>query len=153
MNIREGTAGDSASIAELISVLANKYIVSEFSEAGKSQFLESNDEDSIRKFINGGFEYFVAEVSGQVVGIVGMRENSHLYHLFVAEKYQGVGLSRQLWEKAKENCLRNGNPGKFTVNSSNNAVGVYESFGFKLSESMQESNGVLFNPMTLEKGS
>jgi len=82
--------------------------------------------------------------------LISIRENNHLYHLFVAEQYQRKGIAQKLWEKAKNDCLKSGNPGTFTVNSSNNAIAVYESFGFQQSEPTQELNGVLFNPMILK---
>lgn len=150
MEIRKATLSDCDAIAKLIEELAIKFIVHEFSEFGKNQFLSSNDQERIAEFMNHGFEYHVAVGKNKIVGVVGMRENSHLYHLLVSEEHQGKGLSRELWELAKNKCLSKGNPGKFTVNSSNNAVGVYEAFGFKRTSAMEESNGVLYNPMLLE---
>src|SRR5690606_40652166 len=76
-----------------------------------------------------GFDYHVAEVAGEIVGVVGMRDGSHVYHLFVAEEHQGRGLGRALWEHAKAECLRRGRPAAFTVNSSRGAVPIYERFG------------------------
>ena len=153
MNIREATKKDSESIASLIKDLAEKFIVLEFSEEGRNKFLSSNDQSSIEKFFDSGFIYHVAEKEGEIIGVVGIRDNSHLYHLFISESQQGSGLSRKLWEDAMRLCLEAGNTGKFTVNSSNNAVGVYEAFGFKRTSGMEESNGVLYNPMCLETNS
>ena len=150
MDIREATKQDGKAIAELIRELAVKFIIPEFSAQGKNSFLDSNDQEAIEAFIDNGFHYYVAETLGNTVGVVGVRENSHLYHLFVSEAQQGKGLSRQLWELAKNKCLSNGNPGKFTVNSSNNSIGVYEAFGFRRTSGMEENNGVLYNPMLLE---
>lgn len=153
MNIRQANKQDSASIASLIKDLAEKFIVAEFSEKGRNQFFSSNDQSSIEQFFDSGFIYHVAEEAEEIIGVVGIRDNSHLYHLFVAESQQGNGLARKLWEYAMRLCLAAGNPGSFTVNSSNNAVGVYEAFGFKRKGGMAESNGVLYNPMCLETNS
>ncbi|MCR8915414.1 GNAT family N-acetyltransferase [Marinobacter panjinensis] len=150
MEIREATPSDVNAIAQLIATLAKKFIVHEFTDAGKDQFLGSNSAEKILEFMGQGFEYHIAEDNGEVIGVVGIRENSHLYHLFVSESYQGCGLARKLWEVAKAKCLSKGNPGRFTVNSSNNAVPVYESFGFKKTTGVVEKNGVLFNPMVLD---
>lgn len=149
MNIREATKKDSHEIARLIRYQAEKFIFPEFSDKGRQQFLSSNDQRSIEGFFDDGFVYHVAEDSGVIVGVVGIRQNSHLYHLFVSETHQGHGLSRKLWTVAMNRCLSDGNTGNFTVNSSNNAVGVYEAFGFKRTAAMEESNGVLYNPMSL----
>lgn len=149
MNIREASKKDSQGIARLIRDLAEKFIIPEFSEKGRQQFLSSNDQNAIEEFFDDGFVYHVAEESGVIVGVVGIRQHSHLYHLFVAETHQGHGLSRKLWTVAMNRCLSAGEPRHFTVNSSNHAVGVYEAFGFKRTAGMQESHGVLYNPMSL----
>ena len=55
---------------------------------------------AIAKYIRRGYRYHVAENENVIVGIVGIRDNSHLYHLFVAESHQGRGMAKALWEKA-----------------------------------------------------
>nr|MBO2513883.1 hypothetical protein [Gammaproteobacteria bacterium] len=87
---------------------------------------------------------------GEIVGVVGMRDGSHVYHLFVAEEHQGRGLGRVLREHAKAECLRRGRPAAFTVNSSRGAVPIYERFGFRIAAPEQEVEGVRFVPMRLE---
>ena len=97
-----------------------------------------------------GYRYHVAEVDGQLVGVVGVRNNAHLFHLFVAELYQRQGIASNLWNVAMQACLDAGNPGKFTVNSSRYALGVYEKLGFVACSSPQEVNGIIFYPMNLQ---
>jgi len=116
MNIREATPGDAESISKLLSELSAKYITKKFTVDGAEHLLASMNLDAIKKYIHSGFKYHVAEIDKQVVGVVGIRDNSHLYHLFVAEKYQRKGIARKLWQLAMEACLANGNPGEFTVN-------------------------------------
>ena len=83
-----------------------------------------------------------------IAGIVGVRDNKHLYHLFVAEEYQGQGLAKELWSLAKKACLEAGNPGEFTVNSSRFALGMYKKFGFTESGPPENRQGVIYFPMT-----
>ncbi|HWI98136.1 MAG TPA: GNAT family N-acetyltransferase [Burkholderiales bacterium] len=54
---------------------------------------------------------------------------------------------RPHWSVARTDCLAAGNPGGFTVNSSNNAVAIYEKLGFVRTAPMQNKDGVLYNPM------
>ena len=150
MKIRQATTNDVTAMALVIDISARKFIIGEFSNAGKTHFLQANNAAKLREFIDMGFEYFVAEQGEEIIGLIGMRENSHLYHLFVAESCQGQGIARALWQTAMHHCLALGNPGRFTVNASNNAVGVYLSLGFHRTAEMQQSNGVLYNPMLLE---
>jgi ribosomal protein S18 acetylase RimI-like enzyme len=88
------------------------------------------DDPAIGGYIESGYRYHIAEEDGELAGVVAVRDNSHLYHLFVSERFQGQGLARRLWEVAKTASLSAGNPGLFTVNSSRYAVGMYENFGF-----------------------
>lgn len=81
--------------------------------------------------------------------IIAIRDNSHLFHLFVAKEFQGRRLASQLWHIAKSNALIAGNPGSFTVNSSLNALAVYESFGFVREGEVQRMHGISFQPMRL----
>lgn len=92
----------------------------------------------------------MAEVDGKIVGVVAIKENRHLYHLFVSKEFQGRGVARELWEAAKGASLAAGNRGRFTVHSSLGAVGLYERLGFvKESEAVNRS-GVVYVPMKLE---
>jgi GNAT superfamily N-acetyltransferase len=79
---------------------------------------------------------------------VGVRDNSHVHHLFVAENHQKCGLARELWKVAREACLDAGNLGRFTVFSSKYALGVYRAFGFIESGSPEIKDGVVATPMT-----
>ena len=153
LDIRKAKPGDAESISKLVSKLSAKYIAHELTADGAEHLLASMNPDAIKKYIHSGFEYHVAETDRRVVGVVGIRDNSHLYHLFVAEKYQRQGIARKLWLHAMETCLSNGNPGEFTVNSSAYAVGVYEQFGFIAQSGPEEKEGVVYIPMKLLAGS
>ncbi|NMM27460.1 MAG: GNAT family N-acetyltransferase [Glaciimonas sp.] len=121
----------------------------EFSRTAEGKFLRANNAQAISALVASGFKYHVAEAGGEIVGFVGVRDNCHLYHLFVAEQVQRQGLARRLWTVAKSACYAAGNRSRFTVNSSNNAIPVYESFGFTRAAPTQDSGGVLYNPMVL----
>ena len=150
IHIRRLEPGDVPDVAALLEQLARTSITGEFSPLAQEKFLRSNDAAAIHGFIAHGFQCWVAESNQAIIGFVGVRDNSHLYHLFVAEPFQRQGIARQLWRVAQEACQAAGNPGRFTVNSSNNAVAFYESLGFRRSHPMQDSDGVLYNPMIME---
>jgi ribosomal protein S18 acetylase RimI-like enzyme len=145
--IRKAEIEDANEIGKLIRTLANKFITPEFSSQAREHFLSSNNGKSVEQNMRSGFSYFIATYSKRLAGVVGVKDKSHLYHLFVAEQYQGIGLARRLWGEAMDECKRLGNRGNFTVNSSNNAVGVYEKLGFERTGPTVEEDGVFFNPM------
>lgn len=153
MKIRPATVDDAPAISALIRPLTQAFVAGELTEEAAARLLESMEAASIRKYILSGYRYHVAEEDGKIVGAVAVKENSHLYHLFVSRDFQGRGLARQLWEAAKGASLAAGNRGRFTVHSSLGAAGLYERLGFvKTSEPVRRS-GVVYLPMKLESES
>jgi GNAT superfamily N-acetyltransferase len=149
MIIKQAILADSERISKLVYGLAEKYIAHEFTAEGVENLLSSMEPGEIKQYIESGFMYHIAESDGQLVGVVGVRDNSHLYHLFVDERYQRQGIAKALWRVAVESCLLKGNPGVFTVNSSRYALPIYERLGFIVQSGPQQSSGVTYIPMKL----
>jgi ribosomal protein S18 acetylase RimI-like enzyme len=149
LRIRTAVPEDSESISSLICVLVEKFIANEFSAQGRDFLLSTMTANAISQKIQSVYRYHVAEVSGMLTGVVAVRDNTHLYHLFVAERFQRVGIAKKLWQFAMKECLSKGNTGEFTVNSSAYALGVYKKLGFVAQEGPKEKNGVVFYPMKL----
>lgn len=152
MQIRSATEADAGRISGLIRSLSGPFMLSP-DGSGAERFLESISEQAIRGYILAtNFSYLVAEFEGELAGVVALRDNSHLYHLFVAPAHQGKGLGRSLWSVVRQAALQSGNSGRFTVNSSLNAVPVYARFGFVPTGPKVETHGVAFVPMQLVAG-
>ncbi|MEH6444374.1 MAG: GNAT family N-acetyltransferase [Oceanospirillaceae bacterium] len=137
-------------ISGLISTLVIKHIAPSCSDTGTQILLNSMDVNSIKSYIDQGYQYHVAEVNNEIVGVVAVKDNSHLYHLFVDDLYQGKGFAKQLWQHAKSQCIKQGNNGTFTVNSALNAVQVYKKWGFIPYMDVRERGGIKDLPMRLE---
>jgi GNAT superfamily N-acetyltransferase len=149
LEIRRATARDAKPISTLIKGLAHFFTLHPQGQ-GADVFLQSIEPAAIEGYISApNFSYFVGYGEHRLAGVVAIRDNTHLYHLFVAQEYQGRGWSRQLWEHAKEVALSEGNHQGFTVNSTPHAVPVYERFGFKATGPRVEANGIAFVPMQL----
>lgn len=149
MQIRLATMNDVCAISKMLIVLANKFIVGDFEKEGVDNILRSMSPKTISWLMDKGYRYHVGEIHNELVGVVGTRENSHLYHLFVKESEQGKGYSKQLWTVAKQCCIAAGNQGEFTVNSSINAQAVYKGWGFVPVVGIRISSGVKDIPMKL----
>jgi ribosomal protein S18 acetylase RimI-like enzyme len=147
--IRPATTDDAQRISELITTLAREHIACDLSPEGSERLLNSLSADSIRSFINSRFRYFVAETGGTIAGVVATRDDQHLYHLFVDNQFQRQGLAARLWRVAHAACVAARGTREFTVNSSRNAVAVYERFGFVRHGETQNVGGVVFVPMKL----
>ncbi|MBS1213451.1 MAG: GCN5-related N-acetyltransferase [Proteobacteria bacterium] len=152
LKIRLATTTDNFRISELLCSLTARYIACEFPVEAASQLLRSMDAAAIEDYLTSGYRYHVAEKNGELAGVVAILGNSHLYHLFVSERFQGQGLARVLWEAARAACLDAGTPGLFTVNASRYAVGMYEKFGFARQGEAIDRDGVICIPMKLDLG-
>ncbi|MCG3116492.1 MAG: GNAT family N-acetyltransferase [Candidatus Manganitrophus sp. SA1] len=152
MKIRLAAIDDAPAISALIRPLTREFVAREFTEEAATRLLESMEAASIRKYIASGYRYHVAEEDGKIVGAVAIKENGHLYHLFVSKEFQGRGLARQLWEAAKRASLAAGNQGRFTVHASRGAVGLYEKLGFVKASEAIDRLGVVYVPMKLSPG-
>lgn len=147
ISIRRGTVRDAERISKLLTELAEEFIVKEFSPEGRSHLLGELSATEVEQRLAGDFRFYLAEDGQELAGVAAMRSNDHLYYLFIAKPYQGIGLARILWSRAKDESLALGIRGKFTVNASNYAVRAYERLGFRRTEPPRERNGVIYNPM------
>jgi GNAT superfamily N-acetyltransferase len=132
--------------------LSHTYLVSpDHPEADK--FLATLTEGAISAFIERrDVVYLVAVTPGtRLAGAAAMSGEQTVEHLFVDPAYRGMGLGRRLWEDLRDHALRSGNPGLFKVNSSLNAVPVYERFGFVIAAPKVERYGGAYVPMILQK--
>ena len=154
MNIQTGTRGHASQISALLTQLSIDHIVGSFSAEGRKNMLNSMTPEAIEGFFDQGFRYHLGVENDQVIAVVGTRDDSHLFHLFVEGNHQGKGYASKLWFVAKQACLESGNnPGHFTVNSSLNSQEIYKHWGFRPIGGIREGGGVRDIPMKMEVGS
>ncbi len=152
IQLRPATLDDVGRISQLIHGLSGPFLLSS-DGAGAEQFFASIDELGIKRYVCAdNFTYLVAEHLGTLAGLVALRDNAHLFHLFVAQEFQGIGLARRLWEAVSRAAMAAGSSGKFTVNASLNATGVYRHFGFVETSDVVHAHGIAFQPMSRSSG-
>lgn len=149
MRIRPLAPPDIADVATLLSTLAVNFIVHDTPPEAAARFLKEQDGAAIGAHIAAGMAYHVAEIDGALAGFIGVRDRSHIYHLFVDQAYHRRGVARALWHAARGAA---GHAGPFTVNSSTYAVPAYEAFGFVRTAPMQVHHGIAFHPMSMAGG-
>jgi GNAT superfamily N-acetyltransferase len=147
--IRDAALDDASEISALVTRVALETFFAHGPEDGRSYFLAMNTPAAIAGKMRGNYRYHVAELDDRVVGMIAMLNNTHLYHLFIDSAHAGHGIGRRLWEHARRVCERHGNPGHFTVNSTPDAVGIYERFGFVATGGLETRNGLTAQPMRL----
>lgn len=147
VNIRIATPEDAKAISTLIRSVAH-YFTLHPEGVGAEAFFETISESAIDSYIRApNFLYLAGFLNEKLVGTVAVRDNKHLYHLFVCSEYQDRGLARKLWNTAMTNAIDSGNPGEFTVNSTPYAVPIYATFGFEPTGPKVETKGIAFVPM------
>jgi GNAT superfamily N-acetyltransferase len=145
--IRPAQASDAPLIAELLRGVVH-YFLADPSAAGAEGFLSTISQAAIAGYIGSpDFIYVMGMLEGELAGVAALKENKHVYHLFVHPRFHRLGIARQLWLHLKEKAMAGGNPGIFTVNSTVYAAPVYERFGFKPTGPVQTKSGVQFQPM------
>ncbi len=147
INLRMAAPSDAESISALIMSFQPLLTVDP-SGRGADEFFASVSSQAERSYIESArYDYTVAEHGGALVGVVAVRDNNHLFHLFVAAPHQRAGIARMLWNHARERARQRGNPGRFTVNASLIAVEAYERLGFRRCGDVAQAHGIAFVPM------
>lgn len=147
--IRKATVSDSHIISQLISSNAQLLLQDDFEDDGLSFFLNAVKSTSIKEYMEQGFAYWVAEIDSEVVGVVAIKDVSHLFHLFVDKNHHKKGIAKQLWQEVLKYCLANDSNGIFTLNSTSYALPVYQNWGFVITDEEQIRHGIRFTPMKL----
>jgi ribosomal protein S18 acetylase RimI-like enzyme len=147
--IRPATQSDADKVSALAVALA-PYFLSNPPSSGAEGFLATLSPEAMAKRISAPtYRYFLAESGAGLSGFIALRDESHVYHLFVKPDAQRQGTARSLWEHARDSSGHC----RFTVNSSLAAVAVYERFGFVATDGPQTKNGLAFVPMVYEHAS
>jgi predicted GNAT family N-acyltransferase len=108
---------------------------------------------AMRQRVEAGNVVLVAATPERLVGVIEIRDYTHISLLFVDRVFQGRRISRELLNRALDVC-RQHNPDlrEMTVNASPNAVTIYTRLGFFATGDEQEKNGIRFTPMVLKIG-
>ena len=147
--IRPGTVADAPIVGALVMDLL-PFLTVDPQGRGADAFVASIDATAQARYLaTPAFRYRLALRGDTLAGFVAMRDNGHLFHLFVSRDLHGRGLGRRLWELARDEALALGNPGIFTVNASDHALPMYTRLGFVPTGPREEKNGIAWTPLIL----
>ncbi len=144
------TLGDEAGVVDLVLRIFSEFVAPQFSQEGIAEFKKFVSADALADRLRTGNIFLIAESGKEIIGVIEMRENSHIALLFVEKSRQRRGIAKELVRKSIEIC-RNRNPEiqKITVNSSPNAFIAYQKIGFVSVENEKIKDGIRFIPMEL----
>ncbi len=150
MKYRNLTKKNSHEISSLVIATGCLLKATDFTDEGWVFFVKVNQPIEIENRFNEGFISFGAFLNDELIGLITLKNNSHITQLFVTKDHQGKKISSKLWGMAKKATNKTQENKEYTVFSSSLAIPVYESFGFKIIEPPQERNGIYYRPMKLQ---
>lgn len=127
----------------------DKFVAHDYTQEGTVRFYEYASAEAITARFEGGTHFsMVAVADGELIGIIEMRDFNHCSLFFVKPRFHGQGIGRWLFEEAVAHC-RLSNPSLQTigVHSSPYAVPIYKKLGFKNIGTLEEKNGIVYQPM------
>ena len=99
-----------------------------------------------RMFIMGAYRLYVALDRNKIIGMITLRDGTHISLLFVDEAYHRRGVGRALMKYLTDGLATEG-AGRVTVNSSPYGVGFYHRLGFCDVGLEVKRDGIIYTPM------
>ncbi len=153
-SIRLAREADARAIGVLVRRITREDVLPDQSAAAAAHLMETMSARNERVRIREGKRYHVAEIEGRIVGVVATRDDSHVFRLFVARRWRGLGIARRLLDRAVADCRRRAGTRTITLNASAFAVAAYRRLGFVSKGRLiaRAPAGVVAMPMVLELG-
>jgi len=133
-------SGEERAVLDLVMRGFDELVRPDFSDEGVSEFTRAATAFVLER--PAGHHITVAEGDGKLVGMIDVRDGSHICLFFVDADSRGCGIGRELLGSAAQ-----AGSATLTVNSSPWAVPVYERLGFAATGPEIERNGIRAVPM------
>jgi GNAT superfamily N-acetyltransferase len=151
IRVRELEEDEIAEVHALVSSVFDQFVAPLFSDEGVREFKSFIEPPKLIERLRANSFFLAAEIGAEMVGVIAVRDWSHVSMLFVKSDHQGKGIARLLFAEALKRCqAARLDLAKITVNSSPNAVGAYRRMGFVQTSEEQLANGVRYVPMVLD---
>ena len=100
-----------------------------------------------RMFIMGEYQLFIALDRHKIVGMITLRNSTHISLLFVDAAYHRKGIGRALIKHLTDYLLTEVGADRVTVNSSPYGIGFYHKIGFRDLSPEEARDGIIYTPM------
>ena len=97
-----------------------------------------------RMFLMGEYQLFAAYDRGRMIGMISLRNETHISLLFVDANYHRHGIGRQLIQYVSDYVLREEGHDFVTVNAAPYAVEFYHRIGFVDTDVRQFNDGIWY---------
>lgn len=151
LHIRLGHLEDARAIGVLARRVARRWILPDQSRKAGALLLSGMSARAIRDKMLQGQRFYVAFVDDVLAGVSAIRDDSHVFQLFVTTRYQGRGIGGELWQQMLRDGVRRAGTRRFTLNASRCALPVYLHLGFVPTAGETVSpRGIVATPMQLD---
>lgn len=148
LHLRLARTKDARAIGILVRRVTHRWIVPTQPPYAVGPLLAAMSTRAIRAKLEAGQRFHLAFVGEALVGVAAIRDDRHVFQLFVGTRYQGQGIARRLWDRLRNDAIRRAGTRVFTVNAAEGAVPVYLRFGFVYDgDPARRRNGVVAVPM------
>ncbi len=148
MNISIMQPGQEPDVIDVVREVFDRYVAPDFPQEGVDEFYKFANVESLAKRSSSNCFTMIGCQDGKTVGVIEIRDMSHISMFFVKSAYQQKGIGKALFLEALSIIKKDKDIHEVTVKSALNAVTVYECLGFQRQDKEQLVNGIRFIPMT-----
>lgn len=142
---RHGEWDDAMALAWRVFM---KFEANDYTPEGIESFQDFiTDSVLYRMFVMGAYQLFGAYDNGKMVGMISLRNETHISLLFVDERYHRHGIGRRLIQYVSSYVLNEEGHNFITVNAAPYAVDFYHRLGFVDTDERQFNDGIWYTPM------
>lgn len=146
MIIRKMNEKDVEAVSAICIASFLRSIADTLSEEGKITFSSIAASNAFLGRMKGDNLMFVAENDENIEGVIELKEGRHVAMLFIRPERQKSGIGRKLLLSA----LKYAKVETVTVSASLPSVTAYEKYGFECSGEIDESAGLVYQPMEIK---
>ena len=148
---RSTIKGEEEQVIDLVLSVFDKLVAPEYSNEGITEFRKYAGAEALAERLKSNSFVLIAESDENLIGMIEIRDNSHVAMFFVSQLYQKMGIGKTLLKHAVNLSSKNNiDLKKITVNSSPNSVAAYEKMGFCATDVERTVNGIRHTPMELK---
>ncbi len=142
--------GQEEAVINIVKEAFDEKVAPDYTKEGIEEFYRFANKNTLAERSKINTFTLIAYQEQDAVGIIEIKEYSHISMFFVKPVHQKKGFGKALFNEALSiiSTKRNGTS-TLTVNSSLNAVPSYERLGFKIKAKEQCYKGIRFVPMEL----
>ena len=141
--------GQEYIVSELVWGVFKEFEAPDYSKEGIKTFKDFIVPQNIVDMVKASdFKIYCCFDNKSLIGVLALKDNTHIALLFVCKKYHRRGIAKELLKIALADIsIYCPDASELTVNSSPYAVKIYERLGFFPRGKMEERDGIKFVPM------